>query len=121
MKRAHDDDYPEAKRLSKHVLQDRQRKLRLVRAGALLEDHIPIPDVRTLILEYSNEFDGVTVMARDQEQALSLLSKPDGPCASWLCYQTANSGRAMSRLGAIEFTCGLEIFGPFDRLVFVTV
>lgn len=66
MKRGAEDDVCEAKRPAKHVRQDHQRKLRLVRTARCLEDHISIPDIRTLICDYANEFDGVLVMARDQ-------------------------------------------------------
>jgi WD40 repeat protein len=68
MKRANEeDDVRQAKRLAKHVRQDHQRKLRLVRTGRLLETHISIPDVRDLILRYANEFDGVSIMSRNQK------------------------------------------------------
>ena len=66
MKRQLEEDLPAAKRPSKHVRQDHQRKLRLVRTARWLEDHMQIPDVRTLICDYANEFDGVLIMSRDR-------------------------------------------------------
>ena len=63
------EDAPVAKRQAVHVNQDYQRKIRLVRAGRALEEHISIPDVRTLILSYANEFDGVAIMTREQPHA----------------------------------------------------